>query len=180
MHLRASARPSSIRATSRTAPKSARFPRRRTRRGLWLGLLGLCAGLACSTDLRAADRPIALGAVGTRSSERSDLARALRSAVEEELARIDFGRHRPRERWVLSATLLELDSVTESDSVRATCVVSVALRRRRGSTLEAVIKGRATAEEARAAGESVRVTALRAAVHSAIRRVPETLSASER
>ena len=61
-----------------------------------------------------------------------------------------------------------------------TGVVSVVLRREHGSTLEAVIQRRATAEEAKSEHESVSAAALRAAVHSAVRRVPETVRASER
>jgi hypothetical protein len=76
---------------------------------------------------------------------------------------------------VLSATLLRLDSVLASDSVRATCVVSVALLRDRGATLEAVIHGRATAEESKTQVEAAQNDALRAAVHSAMKKVPQAL-----
>ena len=64
--------------------------------------------------------------------------------------------------------------------MRATCVVSVALLRDNGSTLYALIPGRATAEEAKPASPSVtdnhvQSDALRAAVHSAMVRVPKAL-----
>ena len=76
---------------------------------------------------------------------------------------------------MLSATLVRLDSVIASDSVRATCVVSVALLRDNGATLHAVIRGRATAEESKVHADAARADALRAAVHSAITRVPQAL-----
>jgi hypothetical protein len=68
-----------------------------------------------------------------------------------------------------------LDSVVASDSVRATCVISVALLRDNGATLHAVIRGRATAEESRTNAGLAQSDALRAAVHSAMTRVPQAL-----
>lgn len=163
------------------APESSEFPGRSRRlRALALASFWLCACLALSVDAHGVERPVALGEVGARSGDRVEVTHTLRRAIEEELELIDFGGHRPRQRYVLSARLVKLDSVTESQSVRATCVVSVVLRRERGSTLEAVIQGRATAEEAKSEGESARASALRAAVHSALRRVPETVQATER
>jgi hypothetical protein len=73
---------------------------------------------------------------------------------------------------VLSATLVRLESVQSADAARATCVVSLAILRD-GSTLHALVNGRATAEGAEA--PAVRRDALRAAVHSAMVRVPKAL-----
>ena len=152
----------------------------RQARALGLAGVGLCAALALSVDARAAERLVALGEVGAGTSERSEHTDTLRQALQDELDQIDFGRHRPRQRYVISARLVKLDSATDNRAVRATCVVSLVLRRERGSTLEAVINGRATVEETRSETESAKATALRAAVHSAVRRVPETVKASER
>src|SRR5262245_25633136 len=89
-----------------------------------------CAGLCALTLARAAqgvEKPVALGEIAAGSAERPELTESLRKALREELDQVDFGGRRPRQRYVLSATLLRLDSVTESESVRATCVISVAL-----------------------------------------------------
>jgi hypothetical protein len=167
--------------TQRVSPHGDRqrhgFPR--LFRPLAVGALWCCAIVFVGFDSAALERPIALGEVGASPGARVELTRELRQALEQEIGLIDFGRHRPRSRYVLSATLVKLDSVTETQSVRATCVISVALRRERDSALQAVIHGRATAEQAKSESESARASALRAAVQSALRRVPETVKASE-
>lgn len=165
-------------AIRRSPTKSRNVGFFRLRRALALGAW-CSASLLTSSNAGALESPIALGEVGASAGTRTDLARAFRDALEQELGRIDFGAHRPRRRYVLSATLVKLDSVTETRSVRATCVVSIALRREQESTLQAVIQGRATAEEPKSESESARESALSAAVHSALRRVPETVKASE-
>ena len=95
--------------------------------------------------------------------------------LREELSSVEFARLKTRERYKLSANIVRLDSVQSNDSVRATCVVSVALLRDKGSTLYALIHGRATAEETKTRSEVARSDALRAAVHSAMVRVPKAL-----
>ena len=131
----------------------------------------------------AGEVPIFLGAIGVGKAK-PEVQGQMRSLLREELSSADFTQLKTRERYTLSATLLRLDSVQSSDSVRATCVVSVALLRDNGSTLYALIHGRATAEEtrARSGGEQsdalktvVQSDALRAAVHSAMVRVPKAL-----
>jgi hypothetical protein len=127
----------------------------------------LASGIALGADV-----PIFLGSVGVGKAK-PEVQTELRSLLRAELAAPEFSRLRTSERYVLAATLVRLDTVqSASDSARATCVVSVAILRD-GSTLHALINGRATAEEARA--PAARSDALRAAVHSAMVRVPKAL-----
>ena len=95
--------------------------------------------------------------------------------LRAELSSADFAHVKTNEHYMLSATLMRLDSTLSPDSVRATCVVSVALLRDGGATLYAVIHGRATADDARAHVDAAQSDALRAAVHSAMTRVPQAL-----
>jgi len=118
-----------------------------------------------------ADVPVFLGSIGVGKAK-PEVEGELRSLLRAELASAEFSRVRTNERYVLSATLVRLDSVQASDSARATCVVSVAILRD-GATLHALVQGRATAEEAKA--PAARRDALRAAVHSAMVRVPKAL-----
>jgi hypothetical protein len=120
----------------------------------------------------AAEIPIFLGTIGVGKAK-PEVAGELRSLLRAELASSTFSRVKTNERYVLAATLVRLDSVQSSDSARATCVVSVAILRD-GSRLHALIHGRATAEEAEA--PEARSDALRAAVHSAMSRVPKALA----
>ncbi len=137
--------------------------------------LSLAAALLLGTaSAPAGEVPVFLGNVGVGKAK-PEVVTELRALLRAELGSEDFARVKTNERYVLSATLLRLDSTQSSDSVRATCVVSVALLRDNGATLYAVIRGRATAEEAKAHVDIARSDALRAAVHSAMVRVPQAL-----
>ena len=134
------------------------------------GLVALSVLLASGTA-PAGEMAIFLGTVGVGSAK-PEVETELRSLLRAELASAEFSRVKTNQRYVLSATLVRLDSVQSAESARATCVLSVAVLRG-GSTLHALIHGRATAEEAKA--PAARSDALRAAVHSAMRRVPKAL-----
>jgi hypothetical protein len=134
------------------------------------------AGLvACSVVLTSvvapAAEPIFLGSIGVGKAK-PEVARELRALLRAELASAEFARVKTSQRYVLAATLVRLDSVQSPDSARATCVISVAILRD-GATLHALINGRGTAEEDKA--PAARSDALRAAVHSAMVRVPKAL-----
>jgi hypothetical protein len=128
----------------------------------------------CSAPAPAAEIPVFLGAIGVGTAKPA-VRGELRSLLRAELASVDFAHVKTRERYALSATLVRLDSVQSTESVLATCVVSVALLRDGGSTLFAVIQGRASAEEAKEHALAAQSDALRAAVHSAMMRVPLAL-----
>lgn len=134
---------------------------------------GLVAvSVLCASGLApAAELPIFLGAIGVGKGK-PELEGELRSLLRAELTSPEFSRVRTSEHYVLSATLVRLESVPSADASRATCVVSVAVLRE-GAMLHALINGRATAEEPSAA--AARRDALRAAVHSAMVRVPKAL-----
>lgn len=90
--------------------------------------------------------------VGEISSARPDALPALRKAVEEEVSRVSV-----KKDAIVSVSLVKLD--------HGACVVSAVLRDKQGSMF-AMIEGRAQADEA---------SALKAAVHGAISRIPDAL-----
>ena len=140
----------------------------------WLaGSLG-AALLLAAPSAPAGEVPVLLGSVGVGNAK-PEVRSELRALLRAELSAADFAHVKTNEHYMLSATLVRLDSALSSDSVRATCVVSVALLRDGGATLYAVIHGRATAEDARAHVDAAQSDALRAAVHSAMTRVPKAL-----
>lgn len=136
------------------------------------GLLA-AAVLLGSAPAPATQVPVFLGAIGVGRAK-PEVKGELRSFLRAELAATDFTRVKSNERYVLAANLvqLDLDSVQDSKALRATCVVSVTLTRESGGTLYALIHGKATAE---GTGQSIQSDALRAAVHSAMVRVPKAL-----
>ena len=140
----------------------------------WLLSVGLLA-LAPAADA-VPESGITLGQITTRlEPRRSDLARAFRQTVERELARIDPKRIRSRERFVLSAALMRLDTRSEARRAQSTCVVSATLSHARGGALHAVIDGRARAENSPTAVHQAELTAMQAAVESVFGRVPQAL-----
>ncbi len=149
--------------------KSARFQSASAARGaavvVALSLL-LASGVALAGEI-----PIFLGAIGVGKAK-PEVEGELPSLLRAELASAQFSRLKTNQRYVLSATLMRLESVQSLEFARATCVVSIAILRD-GSTLYALVHGRATAEEAQAT--AARSDALRAAVHSAMVRVPKAL-----
>ena len=134
------------------------------------GLIAL-AQLLSSVPAPATEVPILLGTIGVGDAK-PDVENELRSLLRAELASAEFSRIKTNRRYVLAARLVRLDSVQSTGSARASCVVSVAILRE-GAALHALINGRATAEEALA--PEARSDALRAAVHSAMARVPKAL-----
>jgi hypothetical protein len=137
--------------------------------GPWFAASALFAALA-----GAGQSPLALGKVTTKRDGRS-LESAFRSAVERELAGIDLSSVKPADRYVLSAALVKIETSADGDRARTTCVVSATLTKQRGGALHAIISGRARVEDAPAQTRSAELSALRAAVHNALARVPEAL-----
>lgn len=121
---------------------------------------------------RAGSSPVAIGEVSGKAPA-GEFSGPLRSALVEALDGAKLGR--TRERFVLSASLVTLDAKKDGPGVRATAVVSMALRREKEQTLHAMLRGSATALEGGSDLDSARETALRAAVESALRRLPEAL-----
>jgi len=141
----------------------------------WCAASALAFGVVLSSaPAPALDIPVFLGDVGV-GKQTPEVRTQLRSMLNAELSATDFAQVKTRDHFLLSATLVRLDSVVASDSVRATCVVSVALLRDNGTTLHAVIRGRATAQDSKAHADVAQTDALRAAVHSAITRVPQAI-----
>ena len=137
--------------------------------GPWFAASALFAALA-----GAGQSPLALGKVTIRRDSKA-LENAFRNAVERELAGIDLSTVKPADRYVLSASLVKIETSADGDRARTTCVVSATLTKERGGALHAIISGRARVEDAPAQARSTELTAMRAAVHNVLIRVPEAL-----
>jgi hypothetical protein len=141
----------------------------------WFVAGALSAALATTAPLAGAGQtPLALGKVTTRRDSKS-LESAFKAAVERELAGINLSALKPADRYVLSASLVKMDTLADGDRTHTTCVVSAVLTRQRGGALHAIISGRARVEDASAKTRSAELSAMRAAVHNALIRVPEAL-----
>ena len=146
-----------------------RRPLRGLRPEAWLVLGAL---LVTPSPSSAGEPPVTLGEVRA-CTESGDFSVPLRVLLRDRIARTPFGPARAL--FVLSATLVRLDAERVGHGARATAAVSFVLRRAREQSLYALVNGHATAEEPDATLGETRADALRAAVESAFRRLPEAV-----
>jgi hypothetical protein len=134
-------------------------------------LAALLSLFTFAPEVRAEDRrPVVIGEVATRVTRpKLDLPKALRSALERELATLEAG-GRGAKRFVLSASVVKLEGRKSAPGVE--CTVSAVLREQKSGAIRAVITGRAEAEFD---GEEAELVALDAAVRGAVSSVPAAM-----
>ncbi len=145
-------------------------------------ILSALTGVGYATSAGAATRVVALGEVDSkvRRDERW-LQRELKKALKAELARIELPK--APERYVLSVNLTQLFTKQREGrdpkrgEAESTAVISAVLRKAKGGTLHAILRGKATAVDSHVPAREIELSALHGAVHSALRRVPDAISA---
>ena len=137
-------------------------------------LVLLAIELSLSPNASAHGPTITMGEISARvagADPRTE--RALRTLVSRELDHIRLDAAGRDESYVFSASLVRFDANTSRDGSRATCVVSGVLRKASSGAIVAMMQGRGAAEDDRDALEGAKSRALEAAVHGAVRHVPE-------
>lgn len=128
----------------------------------------------------AGEPPVVVGEVTTQAADGAEIDPAsLRSMVSQAVRTLDDAKLPRGARAVLSVSLVRLNAHVEH-SAAVTCAVSATLRDKSGGTVFAVLEGTASGE-----GEPSRLHALeqataRAAVGSAVARVPEAMRTRRR
>ncbi len=143
---------------------------------VWLLLSLVSVGGSVPSAQAAAPR-VAVGEVRARGAL-VQFEAALRLALTEEIAQLGAGRLEPGRPMVVSASLVRLSSEQRAQTFKASAAISLALRRADDQVVFAELLGHASAEEAAGSFLSVRKTALRAAVRSAVSRLPEVAARS--
>lgn len=133
---------------------------------------GLSLGGGSLPSARAAAPAVSVGEVRVQGGP-AELESMLRVALTEELSQLGTARIGMRRSFVVSATLTKLSSEQRAQNAKASAAISLALRRADDQVLFAELTGRASAEETPGSVSSVRKAALRAAVRSAVARLPE-------
>jgi hypothetical protein len=147
---------------------------RRCRLLIGPSLLLVAIEMALTPSASAHGPTIAIGEVSARAAGAdARTEQAFRALVSRELDRIRLDAAGRDESYVFSASLVRFDTNTSRDSARATCVVSGVLRRASSGVIVAMMQGRGAAEDDRSALEVAKSRALEAAVHGAVRHVPE-------
>ena len=137
----------------------------------WL-TAGAVFGFGARAD--AGTSPVSLGEVRVEKSD-TNLEPTFRGMVERELGKLDFDSARQSDHYVLSAALVTTTTRERSGKAESIAVVSATLRRARGGALHAVIQGRAQVIDQPKDTRAAQLTAMRAAVRNALRRVPEAI-----
>ena len=130
----------------------------------------LIAALLLVTPAVAKAPPVTVGKV---SVARGDLKRELEQALSSEIAKLDLSA--ARQQFVLTASLVKLETTASARRVESTCIVSAELAQKKGGSLRAVFRGKARAEDASGSRRSTELAALHAAVRSAVKRLPDAV-----
>jgi hypothetical protein len=146
----------------------------RSRRRLFAALFSMAALVGFGARADAGSSPVALGEVRVVRSDPT-LERAFRGLVERELGQVDLSNVKAEDRFVLSANLVQMATRESSGQAETVAVVNATLRKARGGTIHAVIQGRAQATDRPNKVKAVELSAMRAAVRSALGRLPEAL-----
>lgn len=145
------------------------FPGTSVKRAVFVAVLVLS-----SMPVSASTPTVALGEVTTQVP-RNDLPRTFRETVKRELDRLDLSEISTRDHFVLSAALVQMSTRSTDGQSESTAVVSATLRRQRGGDLRAMIRGRAQATDEQGKPRVAERAAMRAAVRSALGRLPEAI-----
>ena len=108
-----------------------------------------------------------------------DLRELLRDTVESELSRMDLSGAPTGTRFVLSASLVRLETSTSRTATRSSCRVSLTLREVKRGALHAILDGSALAEDSASGGARAENGAIAGAVRGAMRSLPEAVRKRE-
>lgn len=125
-------------------------------------------------DANAGEPAIGVGEVTAGLSSGDVDVQTLRTFVEEAVGAIDSNELPRGSHAVLSVSVVRLDA-RASASAEVTCVVSATLRDRRRGSIFAVVEGSARGQDEPRRMRGLQRATLRAAVTSAIARVPEAM-----
>jgi hypothetical protein len=141
-----------------------------------VGILSSCLLVGVlARDGSGADPAVALGEVSAEAANRDDVdVRALRAMAAEALQNLDDARLPRGAHAVLSVSLVRLSS-SSSASAEVACVVSATLRDRKRGAVFAVLEGSARGKDEPRRLRTLERATLRAALESAVARVPEAM-----
>ena len=142
-----------------------------------LSVVLLATALSAVAD--GAPHPIAAVEATTRvAREGRDMRAVLKTKVEKQLQSVDWSQSREGGPYVLSTSLVRLDTDTSEGAAKVTCAVSMTLRDQKRGVLRAIVQGRARAEDQAEAVRAAEEDAVRVAIRSAVSSLPEAIRRS--
>jgi hypothetical protein len=154
---------------------------------LLLGAPAISARADGATVVHAKRAGVRLAEVSSRvdpaATSLTNVAELLRSDVEAELAAIDWKKEGVQRSYLVSASVVRLDSDRSGGAVRVSCAVSATIRDAERGAILAMVEGRARAEEGSSSAPGARREAdvraergaLSAAAHGAVSAIPEAI-----
>ncbi len=140
-------------------------------------------GLLVAVSLQqgsAGESPVEVGEVTTQAADGADIdPAALRTMVSQAVRTLDGSKLPRGAHAVLSVSLVRMNTRIDR-SAAVTCAVSATLRDRSGGTLFAVLEGTASGEDEPHRLRALERATARAAVGSAVARVPEAMQKRRR
>lgn len=138
-------------------------------------LLAVCLSLILvATATVAAGPALEVGEVRTPRAKFDFVARQFRKTVHESVAQLDTAQIKGGP-FVVSASLVRLSADSGEYGVQATAVVETVLRHKRSGELIGMSHGKATASASGGSLLDAQNSALRAAMESALKDVPQAL-----
>ena len=123
----------------------------------------------------AGESPVEVGEVTTQAADGADIdPTSLRTMVSQAVRTLDGSQLPPAAHAVLSVSLVRMNARVDH-SVAVTCAVSATLRDRSSGNLFAVLEGAATGEDEPRRLRALERATARAAIGSAVARVPEAM-----
>lgn len=137
--------------------------------------VALIAFAVAATPAQATERPlITLEVFSQVTREERDLKEEFRGLLQQEVNALGLKNDRKKKYFTLSASLIQLDSSSESGKIRSSARVSMVLKNERGA-VQAILQGKATAEDTSATTQQIERGALEAAVQSAVKPLPNAV-----
>lgn len=142
--------------------------------------------LALTTSVSRAAKPKKLLSIGEVVASQGALARAsgkltlVRSTLEQELETIDWRKSTSNKPYVVSVSIVNLQTETTRDKVSTICELSTTVRLARDGSIVAILNQRSRAENEPVYAKSVEDSAIRAAASAAIRKIPVALERAKK
>ena len=136
------------------------------------------AGVTLSTAAEAAKtKLVSIGEIVSAAPQGKAKLDLVRSALEQELDTIDWRKSTRMKPYVVSVSVVTLDTELTRDRVATTCVLSTTVRSAKSGSVVAIVNQRVRAENGPSYARAVEDGAIRAAASAAVRKIPEALRA---
>jgi hypothetical protein len=144
---------------------------------LTLALFAFAAATVSTSAEAAKTKLVSIGEIVSAAPKGKAKLDLVRSALEQELDSIDWRKSTRMKPYVVSVSVVTLETETTRDRVATTCELSTTIRSAKSGSVVAIVNQRVRAENGPAYARAVEDGAVRAAASAAIRKIPDALRA---